>query len=68
MTLGCPRELLFGYVVETKVVKYDENSYFKLFLDAHVPHDHLDEVQSLGQPGVEHDPGVSQEMTFGQCC
>ena len=53
MTLGCPRELLFGNVVETKVVRYDENSYFELFLYVH---DHLGEVQSLGHPGVEHWP------------
>ena len=28
-------------------------------------HDHLGEVQRLGQPGVGHDPGVSQRMDFG---
>ena len=30
--------------------------------------DHLGEVQSRGYPGVGHDPGVSQGMTFRQCC
>ena len=65
MTPGSPRELLFGYVVETKGVRYDENRYFKWFPDVH---DHLGEVQSLGQPGVGHDPGVSQGMTFWLCC
>ena len=51
MAPGCPGEQLFGNVVETKVVGYDETSYFKLFLDVH---DHLGEVLSLGHPGVEH--------------
>ena len=50
------REYFFGNVVETKVVGYDENSYFKLFLDVH---DHLGEVQTLGHQGVGPDPGVS---------
>ena len=45
------KECLFGNVDETKVVRDDENSYFKLFPDVH---DHLGEVQSLGQPGVGH--------------
>ena len=57
--------MLFCNVVETKVVGYDKNSYLKLFPDVH---DHLSEVQSLGHPGVGPDPGVSQEMTFWQCC
>ena len=37
--------------MKTKLVRYDENNYFKLFLDIH---DHLSEVQNLGQPGVGH--------------
>ena len=49
MNLDCPREWLFGNFVETKVVRYDENSNFKLFLDIH---EHLGEVQSPGHPGV----------------
>ena len=55
---------LFGNVVETKVVGHDKASYFKLCLDVH---DHLGEVQSLRHPGVEHDPGESQGVTFWQC-
>ena len=51
MTLGCPRKLIFGNIVQTNIVRYDENSYFKLFLDVH---DHLGEVQSLGHPDVGH--------------
>ena len=49
MNLDFPREWLFGNFVETKVVRYDENSNFKLFLDIH---EHLGEVQSPGHPGV----------------
>ena len=61
MTPGCPRERLFGNVVAIKVAGYDENSYFKWFPDVY---NHLGEVQSLGQPGVGQDSGVSQELTF----
>ena len=41
---GESKECLFGNVDETKVVRDDENSYFKLFPDVH---DHLGEVQHL---------------------
>ncbi len=51
MIPGCPMVRLFGNVVETKVDRYDENSYFKLFLYVH---DHVGQVQSLRQPGVGH--------------
>ena len=51
LTPGCPRELLFGNVVETKVVGFNKISLFYLCPDVH---DHLGEVQSLGHPGVGH--------------
>ena len=50
---GYPREWHFRKIVETKVIGYDENSYFKLFPDVH---EHLGEVQSLRHPGVGHWP------------
>ena len=34
-----------------KVVGYDKNTYYKLFLDVH---DHMGEVQSFRHPGVGH--------------
>ena len=42
---------LFGEIVETKVVEDDKKNYFKMFPYGH---DHLVEVQHLGQPGVGH--------------
>ena len=45
------KPVLFGNVVETEVVGYEENIYFKLFLDVH---NHLGEVQGLRHPGVGH--------------
>ena len=61
MTLGCPRERLFGNVVETEVVRYVEKNYLKLFLDVH---DHLGEVHSLGHPGVGHLTQAVPENDF----
>ena len=60
MTPGVSQGMIFcGNVVESKVVRYDENSYFEGCLDVH---DHLGEVQSLGRPGVGAlTPGCPRE-------
>ena len=50
LTRVCPRELLFGNVVGTKVVRDDENRFLKLFPDVH---DLLVKIHSLGNPGVD---------------
>ena len=59
---GCPRELLFGNVVVTKVVREDENRYLKLFPDVH---DHMTiwaRSSHLRLQGLGPDQGESQDL------
>ena len=61
MTKGRPWDLLFEKIVVAKVIQDDKNGYFKLFPE---DHDHLGEVQHLGQPEVGHQPRGAPEIDF----
>ena len=47
LTQGVPANDFLGMLLKQKSVGYDENSYYKLFLNVH---DHVGEVQGLRHP------------------
>ena len=64
MPPGVPGSDFLAMFFKQKLAGIMKKGYFKWGPDVH---DHLGEVQSLGQPGVGHDPGVFQGIFFWQC-